>query len=78
MTRNENTKQFLRPNFNEELTKTSLFMLPSIDLDGHTTGYKLLKHFGSLSGLKDANQSEISKLLGKKKTEKLMPYLRAL
>ena len=45
---------------------------------GPMTKKKLLKHFGSLSGLKDANQSEISKLLGKKKTEKLMPYLRAL
>ena len=59
MTRNENTKQFLRPNFNEELTKTSLFMLPSIDLDGHTTGYKLLKHFGLVNCYIGHNQTHI-------------------
>ena len=56
-------------------TTSVLDEIPGI---GPMTKKKLLKHFGSLSGVKGAKKSDIASLLGEQKADKLMPYLKAL
>ena len=43
---------------------------------GPVTKRKLLTHFGSVNGLKVAEETEVAEILGKKKAHKLMPYLK--
>jgi len=51
-------------------------MLDDIPGIGPVTKRKLLTHFGSVNGLKVAAETEVAKILGKKKAHKLMPYLK--
>lgn len=47
MTRNENTKVFDRPNLaKKNRNKTTLFMLPALNLSAEKTGIELLEYFG--------------------------------
>lgn len=60
MTRNENTKVFERPNLpKKDRNKTTLFMLPALNLSAEKTGIELLEYFGFVNCYIDHKQGLI-------------------
>lgn len=50
-------------------------ILDEIPTIGPKTKKQLIRHFGSLKGIRNANQKELETIIGKKKSEKIREYL---
>ncbi len=60
MTKNEHTRSFSRPNLDKrEKNKTTLFMLPALNLSMEKTSFELLRYFGFVNCFIDHKQGFI-------------------
>lgn len=57
MTITDKTIQFTRPNIQAVVNKTTLFMLPAVNLNSERTGYRMLEYFGLVNCYISHNQS---------------------
>ena len=62
---------FHRNKRSQDFTKTELEDIPGI---GEKTAAKLLKHFGSVKKLRDAEREEVEKVIGQSATKKVWVY----